>query len=50
MLLAAKALIDANPHPSEDEVRAAIVGNLCRCTGYSSIVRAVLKVTGSARE
>jgi carbon-monoxide dehydrogenase small subunit len=41
MLISAKALLDANPDPSEDEIRAALAGNLCRCTGYQGIVRAV---------
>jgi carbon-monoxide dehydrogenase small subunit len=40
-LVAAKALIDTNPNPSEYEVRYALAGNLCRCTGYDKIVRAV---------
>jgi aerobic carbon-monoxide dehydrogenase small subunit len=42
MLLAAEALLRANPKPNEDEVREAIAGNLCRCTGYQRIVDAVL--------
>ncbi len=42
ILVAAKALLDRNPRPSEAEVRYAIAGNLCRCTGYDKIVRAVL--------
>jgi aerobic-type carbon monoxide dehydrogenase small subunit (CoxS/CutS family) len=41
MLISAKALLDENPRPSEDEIRLALSGNLCRCTGYSGIVRAV---------
>ena len=41
MILAAKALLDENPHPNEAEVREAIAGNLCRCTGYQKIVDAV---------
>lgn len=41
-ILAAKALIDQNPSPSESQVKEAIVGNLCRCTGYVKIVKAVL--------
>jgi carbon-monoxide dehydrogenase small subunit len=44
MILATVALLDANPHPSEDEIRAALSGNLCRCTGYVKIVRAILQV------
>jgi carbon-monoxide dehydrogenase small subunit len=41
-LVAAKALLDKNPNPTEHEVRYALAGNLCRCTGYDKIVRAVL--------
>jgi carbon-monoxide dehydrogenase small subunit len=40
-LVAAKALLDRNPNPSESEIRYALAGNLCRCTGYDKIVRAV---------
>ena len=42
MILASKALLDQNPKPTEVEVREAISGNLCRCTGYSKIIEAVL--------
>jgi len=42
MLMTAKALLNENPHPSENEVRDYLKGNLCRCTGYASIVRAVM--------
>lgn len=42
MLMSAKALLDHNPKPTEDEVRLAISGNLCRCTGYAKIVEAIL--------
>ena len=42
MLLAAKALLDENPHPTRQEVKAALAGNLCRCTGYVKIVDAVM--------
>lgn len=41
ILLTAKALLDANPHPSRDEIRQALSGNLCRCTGYTKILQAV---------
>ncbi len=41
MLISARALLDRNPDPSEAEIRAALVGNLCRCTGYLRIVEAV---------
>lgn len=43
MILAAKALLDKNPNPTEEEIREAISGNLCRCTGYNKIVQAVDK-------
>jgi carbon-monoxide dehydrogenase small subunit len=41
MIVAAKALLDHTPHPTEDEIREAISGNLCRCTGYAQIVKAI---------
>jgi carbon-monoxide dehydrogenase small subunit len=41
MILAAKALLDSNPHPTEIEIRQGISGNLCRCTGYVKIVEAI---------
>jgi aerobic-type carbon monoxide dehydrogenase small subunit (CoxS/CutS family) len=41
MLISAKALLDRTPNPSEEEIRLALSGNLCRCTGYQGIVRAV---------
>ncbi|MFO1088178.1 MAG: (2Fe-2S)-binding protein [Hyphomicrobiales bacterium] len=41
ILIAAKALLDKNPDPSEEEIRFGLAGNLCRCTGYDKIVRAV---------
>jgi carbon-monoxide dehydrogenase small subunit len=47
MILSAKALLDENPRPTEAEVRRAIAGNLCRCTGYTKIVEAILGVTES---
>lgn len=40
-LVAAKALLDSNPNPTEEEIRYGLAGNLCRCTGYDKIVRAV---------
>lgn len=46
MIISAKALIDENPHPTEDEIRDAIAGNLCRCTGYKRIVEAIRRVSG----
>jgi len=44
MLMSAKALIDKNPSPNEQEIRTAISGNLCRCTGYVQIVEAIENV------
>ena len=41
MLMMAKALLDANPTPSEEEIRFAIAGNVCRCTGYTKIIEAI---------
>jgi len=43
MILTAKALLDENPNPKEQEARQAISGNVCRCTGYAKIVEAMLK-------
>jgi len=43
LILTAKALLDSNPKPSESQIRQAIAGNLCRCTGYDKIVRAIMK-------
>jgi carbon-monoxide dehydrogenase small subunit len=48
-LIAAKALLDCNPDPSETEVRYWLAGNLCRCTGYDKIVRAVLDTAAEMR-
>ena len=48
-LVAAKALIDHNPDPSEHEVRHWLAGNLCRCTGYDKIVRAVMDAAQEVR-
>ncbi|MFC5805857.1 (2Fe-2S)-binding protein [Streptomyces formicae] len=50
MIMAARDLLKENPHPTPDEVRHALEGNLCRCTGYQNIVRAVLAAAvGAAR-
>jgi carbon-monoxide dehydrogenase small subunit len=46
MILSAKALLDENLHPSEDEIRAALAGNFCRCTGYAQIIQAVQSLSG----
>jgi carbon-monoxide dehydrogenase small subunit len=47
MILAAKALLDSNPHPTEADIRQGISGNLCRCTGYVKIVEAIKAVANS---
>jgi aerobic carbon-monoxide dehydrogenase small subunit len=44
MLMSAKALLDENPHPAKEEVIRAIAGNLCRCTGYTRIIKTILSV------
>jgi carbon-monoxide dehydrogenase small subunit len=49
IILTAKAFLDSNAHPTESQVRQAIVGNLCRCTGYDKIVHAIMSVAGSSR-
>ena len=49
MVMAAAALLDDNPDPTEQQVREGLEGNLCRCTGYHNIVRAVLAAAGEAR-
>ena len=49
MMLTAKALLDENPDPTEDEVRWALSGNLCRCTGYQNIVKSVLVAAARLR-
>ena len=50
MILTAKAFLDEQPHPSVGEVKKAISGNLCRCTGYVKIVEAILSVTDRSSE
>jgi carbon-monoxide dehydrogenase small subunit len=47
-IVAAKALLDRNPNPSEDEIRLWLAGNLCRCTGYDKIIRAVQDVASGS--
>lgn len=49
-LVASKSLLDRNPNPTETEVRYWLAGNLCRCTGYDKIVRAVMDVAAEMRE
>jgi carbon-monoxide dehydrogenase small subunit len=46
MLMSATALLRSNPHPSEDDIRTAIQGNICRCTGYVNIVEAIKAAAG----
>jgi len=46
-ILTAKAFLDANPNPTERQIREAIAGNLCRCTGYDKIVRAIMRAANS---
>ena len=46
MLMSAKALLDSNPEPTENEIRRAIQGNICRCTGYVNIVAAIKAASG----
>ena len=50
VVVAAKALLQANPDPTEEEVRYWLAGNLCRCTGYDKIIAAVLDAARSMRE
>ncbi|MCC5873676.1 MAG: (2Fe-2S)-binding protein [Gammaproteobacteria bacterium] len=49
VVVAAKALIDANPEPTEEETRYWLAGNLCRCTGYDKIIRAVMDAAAEMR-
>ncbi|MEC9341675.1 MAG: (2Fe-2S)-binding protein [Pseudomonadota bacterium] len=49
LIVAAKALLEKNPDPSEEEVRYWLAGNLCRCTGYDKIIRAVLDAAATLR-
>ena len=50
IVLSAKALLDANPRPTDADIRHAIAGNLCRCTGYGKIVEAIAAVAAAAPE
>jgi aerobic carbon-monoxide dehydrogenase small subunit len=47
MLITAKALLDRHPHPTREQIRAALAGNLCRCTGYQAIIDAIEAASGS---
>jgi carbon-monoxide dehydrogenase small subunit len=49
-LVSAKALLDQNPNPTESEIRFGLAGNLCRCTGYDKIVRAVQAAAAEMRK
>lgn len=48
-LMTAKALLDENSHPTEEEIRVAISGNLCRCTGYAGIIRSIMAAAETMR-
>jgi carbon-monoxide dehydrogenase small subunit len=50
LLVAAKALLDTNPDPTEEETRYWLAGNLCRCTGYDKVIRAVLDAAAVLRQ
>jgi carbon-monoxide dehydrogenase small subunit len=50
LLVASKALLDANPNPTEEEARYWLAGNLCRCTGYDKVIRAVLDAAADMRQ
>ena len=47
MLISARALLNRTPHPTEEQIREALVGNLCRCTGYTRIVQAIQKASSA---
>src|SRR5215210_2382667 len=49
MIMTARALLDANPNPSDDEIREAISGQICRCTGYTNIVKAIRWAAGQQK-
>ncbi|MDQ0245487.1 xanthine dehydrogenase E subunit [Bacillus fengqiuensis] len=50
MIIAVKALIDETPHPTDEQIQEALSGNLCRCTGYGGIIRAVKQVVDNRRK
>ena len=50
MILAAKTVLDENPHPTEEQIKESLRGNLCRCTGYTKIIEAVLAAADKIKE
>lgn len=50
MIMSAKALLDSNPEPTDEDIQEALLGNLCRCTGYVQIVEAVKKAASQMKE
>jgi carbon-monoxide dehydrogenase small subunit len=50
MILTAKAFLDSNPKPNESQIREGIAGNLCRCTGYEKIIRAIMSVAQASEK
>ena len=50
MIMSATALLEASPSPSEEEIRLGIAGNLCRCTGYTKMVAAIVEASGAGKE
>ena len=49
MIMMAKALLDEKPHPTDEEIRFALAGNICRCTGYTKIIEAILHASRNER-
>jgi carbon-monoxide dehydrogenase small subunit len=50
MVMSAKALLDRNPSPSEEDIKVAIAGNLCRCTGYVQVIRSIKKAVEKSKK
>jgi carbon-monoxide dehydrogenase small subunit len=50
MMMTARALLDRNPNPTEEEIREAISGQICRCTGYATIVRSIRWAADHSKE